>query len=108
VCKRRVTRGTSGPCHVPVKALYLLVDVVSCCRFVVRDNWGKIGKIKISPRFCGLFHQKFSNEHEAIIDALATRSSARALLTKFMDRMGVKYAPHSFRLSQGAPTGGAI
>jgi len=42
------------------------------------------------------------------MDALATRSSARALLTRFMDRMGVKHAPHLFRLSQGAPTGGAI
>jgi hypothetical protein len=42
------------------------------------------------------------------MDALATRSTARALLTKFIDRMGVKHAPHLFRLSQDAPTGAAI
>ena len=43
------------------------------------------------------------------MEALATRSSARTLLTKFMDRMGVKHGALFIPgLSQTAPTGGAI
>ena len=83
---------------MPVKALYFLGDFVSCCRFVIGEE----------ENFVGHSFRNFQKEHEAIMDALATRSSARALLTRFMDRMGVKHAPHLFRLSQGAPTGGAI
>jgi len=74
---------------MPVKALYFLGDVVSCWRFVIRGLAGKDSQRKDrQAKFRGTFLQKFSNEHEAIMDALATRSTARALLTKFMDRMG--------------------